>query len=126
MQVVDNSHIICFDVDDTLVMWLWDQAEREKHAKDLIEVGKGNFKTLLLPHFQHIELLKRYKAKGKVVIVWSQSGNQWAEEVVKALKLEEFVDFVFTKPEKYVDDLRADECMEWVYKGKPNDSTPHN
>lgn len=122
----DSDHVVAFDVDDTLVMWIWDNAEREKFKNELIEVGKGNFKTLVLPNKLHIELLKRYKAKGKVVIVWSQSGNEWALEVVKALGLEEYVDFVFTKPEKYVDDLKADEWMEWVYKGKPNGETPHN
>jgi len=123
MIICNDDHVVAFDVDDTLVMWIWDQAEREKFK---IEIGKGNFKTLVLPHKVHIELLKRYKAKGKTVIVWSQSGNEWAAAVIKALDLEEFVDYVFTKPEKYVDDLKADEWMEHVYKGKPNDTTPHN
>lgn len=126
MQVVDNDHVIAFDVDDTLIMWVWDQEERAKHIEDMVPVGTDTYQTLVLPNKNHIELLKRYKAKGKIIIVWSQSGNQWAASVIKALGLEAHVDFVFTKPEKYVDDLDANEWMTRVYFGKSNDETPHN
>jgi FMN phosphatase YigB (HAD superfamily) len=117
MQVIQNDHIVCFDVDDTLVMWVWDQYERQQleESGNLIQIHKGQFSTLVSPHKEHIELLKRYKAKGKFVIVWSQSGYDWASTVVKALGLEEHVDLVLTKPEKYVDDLDANEWMEHVY-----------
>lgn len=126
MQVVDNDHVVCFDVDDTLIMWLWDQDEREKHKDEMIPVGTDKYQTYVLPHKEHIELLKRYKAKNKTIIVWTQSGYSWGHAVLKALGLEDHVDFVFTKPEKYVDDLNANEWMERVYFGKSNDKTPHN
>lgn len=126
MQRVDNDHVVAFDVDDTLIMWPWSHEDTEEEKKKLLLVNHNGYKTLVLPNEKHIELLKRYKAKGKVIIVWSQSGNEWAELIVKTLGLEEYVDFVFTKPEKYVDDLRADEWMEYVYLGIPNSHTPNN
>lgn len=41
---------------------------------------------------------------GFVVIVWSTSGHEWAEQVVKALKLENEVDYVMSKPHRMFDD----------------------
>ena len=128
MQVIDNDHIIVCDVDDTLVMWIWDQYERTEleEAGLMVDVTQNNFSTRVKPNLEHIELLKRYKAKGKFIIVWSQSGYAWAETVVKALKLESYVDLILTKPEKDIDDLDANEWMEHVYLGTKNKTTPHN
>jgi beta-phosphoglucomutase-like phosphatase (HAD superfamily) len=103
MQVVDSTHNVCFDVDDTLIMWEW--YHEHEDTDSLITIDDNGYPTVVLPNQPHIELLKRYKAKGKTVIVWSQSGHEWAERVVRALGLE-----------KYVDDLHADEWMEYVYK----------
>jgi len=129
MQVINNDHVVCFDVDDTLIMWIWDQYERQQleESGNLIQVNLHGYSTLVSPHKEHIELLKRYKGKGKTIIVWSASGNEWAEIVVKTLGLEAYVDFVFTKPEKYIDDLNCNEWMgEHVYLGNKNKTTPHN
>ena len=127
MKVIENYNVVCFDCDDTLVRWIWDEQERLTHANEMLEISTTNrYQTMVLPYYDHIELLKRYKAKGKFIIVWSQSGWEWAQTVVKTLKLEEFVDMIMTKPEKYIDDLDANEWMERVYFGKSNDTTPHN
>ena len=127
MQIVENDYVVCFDVDDTLIRWIWDEQERLQHCNEMLEIDTTNrFQTMVLPYYEHIELLKRYKAKGKFIIVWSQSGYEWAKKVVETLNLTEYVDLVLTKPEKYVDDLNANEWMEHVYFGKKNDTTPHN
>lgn len=126
MIVVENNHSAFFDCDDTLVMWLWDQDMINANKDEMVWVGTDKHKTWVLPNKKHIELLKRYKAKGKIIFVWTQSGYAWGEAVVKALGLEEYVDFVLTKPEKYVDDLDANEWMEHVYLGQKNEETPHN
>ena len=123
MKVIENSHIACFDVDDTLVMWGW--LFKQDPAR-VITIPLNGFNNKVEPNELHIELLRRYKAKGKFIIVWSKSGYKWAEAVVKALDLEQFVDLVMTKPEKYVDDLKADEWMEHIYKETDGDNSRHN
>lgn len=125
MQVIDNSHVVCFDVDDTLIHWPW-PGDNMPEGSTLITVGLNSYTTQVLANNTHIELLKRYKAKGKFIIVWSKSGHKWAEAVVKALGLIDRVNLVLSKPEKYVDDLDANQWMEHTFKGKINDKTPHN
>jgi len=70
----------------------------------------------LTPHNGHIKILKDRKARGSFIVVWSAGGYAWANAVVKALGLEEYVDLVMTKPHAYVDDKQAAEIMgERIY-----------
>lgn len=112
-KVIANELNIFFDVDDTLVMW----GEAFSFV-DYISVQcpyDGEYISLR-PHQPHIKLLKNYHERGAHVTVWSQGGYQWAEAVVKALGLGEFVDVIMTKPRAYVDDLPASEWMgERIY-----------
>lgn len=57
------------------------------------------------PHNVHIERLKELKKKGYGIIVWSQSGSEWADIIVNILDLEGYVDLIVPKPERYYDDL---------------------
>lgn len=110
MKVIKNEQLVFIDVDDTLVKW--EQPIHLPGAKRIeIEDATDNSIVFLEPHLKHIELLKKYKARGYTVTVWSGGGYMWAESVVKTLGLEEHVDFVMTKPSKYVDDLP---CTEWM------------
>ena len=123
MIVVKNDGCIFFDCDDTLVMW---------DNKYKLEDDNGNKNTIsitdpyhepamysplpsvyeLVPHDKHIQYLKDSKIKNKnTIVVWSAGGYLWAEAVVKALGIEEYVDAVMTKPYRYVDDLPAKEFM---------------
>lgn len=125
MNVVKNEVIVCFDVDDTLVLWgkgpgsaYYDSYEKYKNGltyspNPLIEFINPYDSSLnyLKPHIRHIELLKQYKGRGFYVRVWSAGGWEWAESVVKTLGLEDYVDSVETKPSKYVDDLQAAEVL---------------
>ncbi len=123
MIVLRENAWFC-DVDDTLVMWgMRDHPE----AKEFENCG---FKELLVPHAKHIELLKQAKFRGHVVIVWSAGGADWAEEVVKKLGLESYVDVIVSKPDWFIDDLRAGEFMPEMnrvyiedYKKKNRDQT---
>lgn len=89
-----------FDCDETLVMW---GADINDKTSVMVESDDGVLVTR--PHKKHIELLKDLKRAGFKIVVWSQGGSDHAERVVKALKLEEFVDLVIAKPEAYVDDI---------------------
>ena len=107
MKVLENENLICFDCDDTLVMW------GDPSHPDAIEIidpndGSANY---LIPHKFHVDLLKKHSGRGYSIIVWSQGGYMWALNVIKALKLEKYVDIIATKPIKYVDDLV---CNEWM------------
>lgn len=103
MNVIENENIVCIDVDDTLVIWNI-PAGREAEA---VLFNNFGFAEWLLPHHAHIKLLKQFKARGQMVIVWSQGGHQWAREVVKCLGLEKYVDIVMAKPKWIIDDLPA-------------------
>jgi phosphoserine phosphatase len=101
-----------FDVDDTLVMWhlpVTDNAMAFSNPDDPSDVW------MLEPNWSTIAMLKEHKRRGDKVVVWSQGGYDWAEEVVKTLKLEEYVDYCLSKPHIYYDDIPATNFMkEWV------------
>lgn len=103
MKVLDNESVIFFDVDDTLVLWGMESDPRAI----TVRCAYTHKDLLLVPHEKHIELVKTHKARGYLVVVWSAGGFAHAENVVKALKLEQYVDIVMSKPVKYVDDLEA-------------------
>jgi len=102
MKVISSEQIICVDVDQTLVL------HKKLKKKDKIVIVTDpydNAQRYLAVHIPHVKILKDRKARGAVIVVWSQSGYKWAESVVKALKLEPYVDFVLSKPIAYIDDL---------------------
>lgn len=101
MKVIESNNMVCFDVDDTLVMW----DIPESHDHEAFMFDSFGYPTRLLPHLKHVELLKQFKVRGHLVVVWSQGGHEWAAAVVKKLGIEEYVDMVMTKPKWIVDDL---------------------
>jgi predicted phosphatase len=102
-----NDMVVMFDVDETLVLWDFSQED----AKDAIVFDNFGVSTLLLPHFKHIDQIKRHAARGHMVYVWSAGGVDWATEVVKTLGLEPYVHHIMCKPQWYYDDLRSDEFL---------------
>lgn len=100
---------ILFDVDDTLVIW-----DRNAHLSDLIKcIDPYSQEELYLnPHKHHIRLLKEKHTRGDLIVVWSAGGALWAEAVVKALGLENYVDLVLDKPKSYVDDLDVNDWLK--------------
>lgn len=104
--MTNPEHVICFDCDDTLVMW-------HKDIKDVtvLDPYDEGYEVQLTKHNKHIKLLKDHKERGYFIIVWSAGGYAWARAVVTALQLEDYVDLVIAKPLKYVDDLQAHEIL---------------
>jgi hypothetical protein len=107
MQVLRCNQPTYFDVDDTLVKWGYAGLPVEGS----IAIECEGFVQHLVPHKKHIDQLKAHKARGHTIVVWSQGGDKWAEAVVKALNLEEYVDLVIEKPQWYYDDLPASAFM---------------
>lgn len=112
MNVIKNEVIVCFDVDDTLVLWdkYLDPFNPQNEMKQFHNPYDDSYVYLKL-HVRHIDLLKQYKGRGFYVRVWSAGGWEWAESVVKTLGLEDYVDSIETKPSKYIDDLQASEIL---------------
>lgn len=106
----NNGNITLFDVDDTLVF-----LDPLEGVEPLI-VQNGPYQEVVYPNLPEIESLKRSAFRGHFIRVHSQGGQDWAEVVVKALKLENYVDSIECKPKWYHDDLPADSWMYRFYK----------
>ena len=114
----NREHVVCYDCDDTLVMWHKDV--NDVYVKDPYD----NAEVLLKRHEKHIKLLKDHKARGYYVCVWSAGGYMWAKAVVKALELENYVDHIMAKPLTIVDDLPVEAWMgKRVYLEDKDDQT---
>lgn len=118
MNVIQSTKIICFDCDDTLVLWNGKGMSWGKNNKEAVAFrdpynSKEYYDSYLYlkPNNEVIELLKTYKAAKWTIVVWSAGGWLWAKEVVKTLNLEEYVDLCMSKPERYVDD---NPCTAWM------------
>lgn len=114
-----------FDVDDTLITWRPSEDDREERGKDcswllttldLDETGKVYLKQkkeddAFIPHRSNIEQLKEHKRRGHTIIVWSAGGWRWAEQAIRLLGLEDYVDLVIEKPSFVYDDKQVHEFM---------------
>lgn len=124
MIVIPGDKIAYCDVDDTLVSWSSTAEEKEKDGVkfdcpgsmvwdvDGSEIGyAAPWSEVLVPNLLMIEQLKKLKLRHHTIVVWSAGGYEWAEIVVKTLKLEHIVDLVICKPTYVFDDLPVEEFM---------------
>lgn len=102
MIKLEDKPTVYYDVDDTLVLW--------GTVDNCVKIVDGEWTHYLAPHEKHIEILKK-DSKNCNVIVWSQAGSDWAEAVITALNLEEYVNAVVPKPIRFYDDLP---CKYWM------------
>lgn len=104
-MITGNEATICFDVDDTLIMWDENSYGSSDDVRRIPIIDPNDGMTTNHEiHLRHVQFLKKQAAKGFTVIVWSASGANWAGAVVKALGLEQYVTACIAKPIKYVDD----------------------
>lgn len=110
MKIIKNENIEFFDVDDTLVMH---QAEATIPYGEMTRVWDSVTKKGIIVRINRpmVRLLIEAKSRGFYVIVWSKGGYQWAEDVLKSLGLETYVDQVMSKPLHYFDDKNV---QEWL------------
>lgn len=101
----DRQKDIYFDVDSTLILY-------ESGSPNSILISQEGYSDVIVsPHIGHILKIKQLKADGHRVCVWSAAGAAWSKAVVKALGLENYVDFCLEKPDFYFDDLNSSEWM---------------
>jgi hypothetical protein len=103
-----KNKIYCSDVDDTLFCWKKTSPCQEEVTvtDELLNVTyKGYINRPM------VEMIKSKWSRGCHVFVWSQSGEAWANAVVKALGLSEYVFATMEKPESVGDDLPVEKWM---------------
>ncbi len=106
---------MCVDVDDTLVLW----DDIHPRTLKMFEPVIGEI-IKIAPHWPNIRLLREKSRRGATIIVWSQGGYKYAEAIVKALGLEEYVDFVLSKPTAVIDDLQPEVWMPRAFCLSPD------
>lgn len=92
-----------YDVDETLV-----RPVREEHEEPDVYIRGTGF----VINDDLVYEMEIGRARGHVIVVWSQGGVDWAKTVVRELKLESFVDFVLAKPSWYADDKMPEEILD--------------
>jgi len=110
MKVINSSNVMCVDIDDTLIMWKSPKYAEPRNKLCFTFKGKYVIKYI---RENTVEELKRQKESGRYVVVWSDSGADWAEAIVKALEIEDYVDLVMAKPTVYYDDK---DSSEWLMR----------
>ena len=113
MKILTKDKVVCYDVDNTLVMHPKTISKDSKlfrgtytDSAQYIEVVCPDTEIVhkLVPNQDHIMLLKKHFKRDFTVLVWSHAGHRWAARVIQALCLEDYVDVVMEKPHLYVDD----------------------
>jgi len=104
------SKSVFSDVDDTLIMWEPEGGNFKNHP-EAIEIDMFGTKKLFLPMWDNIQKLKIFYERGYEVVVWSLSSKEWADKVVDALGIREWVDYCVSKPDFYLDDREVDHFM---------------
>lgn len=113
-MTINNKNVALIDVDGTLVKWLPVVPEIVPGQLEIDFYGMPKYcKEITV----HTEFLKSLKARGYFIRVHSGNGAQWAANVVKALKLEAYVDSIETKPLKIIDDKPMEDWAHPIYLG---------
>ena len=108
-----NENVCLYDVDQTLVTFKIIPGTQPI----VIPRDDGN-NAILYPIQENIEKLRESHLRGHYVRVHSAGGVKWAEEVVLALKIHNYVDSIETKPKWYCDDEPAEMWMRRFYGEK--------
>lgn len=104
---MNNRRTFFVDVDETLALHnLSDWAPEER-----VSVTCNGREFDVVPHRKSILLLVKFWKLGYDVIVWSKTGEDWANAVVDAFDLRQYVTICLTKPDFYMDDKPVEYWM---------------
>lgn len=112
-KIIATEQLGLVDVDGTLL--LWDRPVTAKNEHELVEFyDPYECQTkYVLAHWPHIKIVKDRLKRGAAIIVWSQSGHEWAAQAVKACGLLGYENLCITsKPVFYIDDLPVTDWMK--------------
>lgn len=113
MIIISKDVTFPFDVDKTLVFWK--PEGQDPHPTD-IKVDYYGEEISVIPHMEHVQLLRAAIARGRNAVVWSGNGWLWAKNVIEALVRAGHLPntdgiAIMTKPVGYVDDMP---CETWM------------
>lgn len=109
-RIIESELIRPFDVDDTLI--LHDpKGHPEFETVDIFDPIENKTITFRV-HQPMVRLLKEEHSRGAFILVWSRSGFQWADTVVKALGIADKVHLIMSKPLVYFDDSPVESWMK--------------
>ena len=110
---IKDGPVIAVDVDDTIVMWHMPK----NYSGITVKVQCNGFTEEAIPNMHVIEHIKKMKRRGHSVVVWSAGGSDWAEAVIEALSLGEYVDVICPKFDYHMDDNKdpIDKIGKWCY-----------
>lgn len=106
MLVLPDKPTIYVDVDDTLVTF---NPRYKSCAK--IKVGPEGARMNAFVNEHVVDKIREFRARGHNIVVWSAGGAAWAHTVVVALKLEDSVAVVMSKPAWFFDDQPSSNFM---------------
>jgi hypothetical protein len=122
--------VLCVDVDDTLVSWSPVADHELEHCVpferetpnpvlyiETIDITFDGVTKKYWLYRDNVESVKTHHHKGRTIVVWSGSGAEWAEAVVKAVGLQEFVTVVMAKPRWLLDDMKPADFLPTPYWG---------
>jgi hypothetical protein len=134
VNINKHERTIFVDVDETLILhrtYLYGRRPGEYVAYPVSKIAVDDpldpsKQIWVTPHAAMIRLLKEEHSRGGQIWIWSRGGTQWAVNVIKALKLEDLVYEVMTKPMVYFDDKPVEEWLQHrvyidpytIYKGE--------
>ena len=101
-----SDKVVVVDCDDTLVMW---DLSRYPDLPTIELDCWGAVKLRVNP--KNVNLVRKLAKLGYTIIIWSQTGWEWAEAVAKGVGLYEEASMFLTKPRYHVDDLPSSVWM---------------
>jgi phosphoserine phosphatase len=114
MKINKSEFRVAVDIDDTLIMYPSKNADtatlKHRGYQTFTNIHTGEL-FWARPSKVHIDLIKASKHRGYEVTVWSAAGWAHAEQIVKELGIEMFVDNIETKYTKLIDDLSPNEVF---------------
>lgn len=108
--VLHSVAITYVDVDETLIFWEAKDIDADDCVIEVTDPYINGTRVKVVPHWRNIRLLQRKFGQGHKIVVWSAGGSEWAETIVKALKIEPFVHLILSKPTHIIDDK---EMKDW-------------
>lgn len=96
------------DIDGTLILHVGIGDLSDLNVSDPLEPSRT---IRLKKHYAMIRILVEEHRRGACIKVWSRGGWEWAEAVIKALGLEQYVDEVMDKPMAYLDDVPVEDWL---------------
>lgn len=112
MKVIEKENIRPFDVDHCLVKEVDGVLTTSTLLQtDIVDPLTGLYIKVRVNQAM-VRLLKEEHHRGGYIIVWSRSGYEWARNVITALRLEQYVHLVMSKPVVYFDDTPIENWLK--------------